>query len=126
LLNPYILIGILIGGLLPYIFAAMTMLAVNRAAQSMIKEVRRQFKQDPGILLGTSEAKFQQCVEIATQGALREMLLPGGLCVLVPLIVGFGLGSKCMTGMLVGSIANGYLLGVLMSNAGGAWDNAKK
>jgi len=83
------------------------MLAVNRAAQEMIKEVRRQFKTWPGILTGEVEADFDTCVKISTKGALREMLLPGGLCVLVPLVIGFGLGSKCMTGMLVGSIANG-------------------
>jgi len=102
------------------------MLAVNKAAQEMIKEVRRQFHEIPGILEGTAEADFKKCVEVSTKHSLKEMLLPGGLTVLVPLIVGFGLGSKCITGMLVGSITNGYLLGVLMSNAGGAWDNAKK
>lgn len=128
LLNAYVIIGILIGALLPYIFGAMTMLAVNRAAQKMIGEVRRQFREIPGLREGKPGvvAEYKKCVEISTKSSLQEMILPGGLAILTPLCIGFTFGSECLTGMLIGAISSGYLLGVLMSNAGGSWDNAKK
>lgn len=126
LLDAYPIVGCLIGALLPYVFGAMTMLAVNRAAQRMIWEVRRQFKEKPGILTRTEKPDYNRCVRISTESSLREMILPGGLAILTPLVVGYLLGSRTLTGMLVGALCSGYLLGVLMSNAGGAWDNAKK
>lgn len=104
------------------------MLAVNRAAQMMIFEVREQFKANPKLLEeGTTERPdYQKCVKISTISSLKEMILPGGLAILTPLIFGFILGAKTLTGLLIGALCSGYLMGVMMSNAGGAWDNAKK
>lgn len=102
------------------------MLAVNRAAQRMIWEVRRQFKEIPGIMAGTEKPLYNRCVQISTESSLKEMILPGGLAIFTPLVIGYILGSETLTGMLIGALCSGYLLGVLMSNAGGAWDNAKK
>merc|ERR1712167_111399 len=128
LLDAYPIVGCLIGSLLPYVFGAQTMLAVNRAAQKMIFEVRRQFKENPAILTDYENNKpdYNHCIEISTKSSLREMILPGGLAIFTPLVIGFVFGSKMLTGMLIGALCSGYLLGVLMSNAGGAWDNAKK
>lgn len=126
LLDPTILPGVLIGAMLPYLFAALTMTAVGRAAYEIVLEVRRQFQEIPGIMEGTGKPDYKTCVGISTQSALREMVLPGLLAVVVPLVVGYVLGAQALAGLLVGAIASGFLLAVMMANAGGAWDNAKK
>lgn len=126
LLDPAMLPGILIGSMLPYLFAAMTMTAVGKAAYGIVLEVRRQFKEIPGLMEGTAKPDYKTAVGISTQSALREMVLPGVLAVAAPLLVGFILGAKALAGMLVGATASGFLLAVMMANAGGAWDNAKK
>ncbi len=124
--NPIVISGIFIGGLLPFLFSAMTMESVGRAAQQMIEEVRRQFRADPGILLGTSKPDYSKCVDISTQSALKEMLPPGILAIIAPIAVGLLLGYNGLGGMLAGSLVTGVLLSIFMANAGGAWDNAKK
>ena len=126
LLSPTMLPGILIGAMLPYLFAARTMTAVGKAAYEIVLEVRRQFKEIPGIMEGTGKPDYKTCVAISTQSALREMIVPGILAVVVPLLVGFVLGATALAGLLVGAIASGFLLAVMMANSGGAWDNAKK
>ncbi len=126
LLSPTMVPGILIGAMLPYLFAALTMTAVGKAAYEIVLEVRRQFKEIPGIMEGTAKPDYKTCVDISTQSALREMILPGALAVVVPLAVGFILGAQALAGLLVGSIASGFMLAVMMANSGGAWDNAKK
>jgi K(+)-stimulated pyrophosphate-energized sodium pump len=126
LLDPTMLPGILIGAMLPFIFSALTMTAVGKAAYAIVLEVRRQFKEIPGLMEGTAQPDYKTCVGISTQGALREMIVPGAMAVLAPLIVGFLLGAESLAGMLVGATASGFLLAVMMANAGGAWDNAKK
>jgi K(+)-stimulated pyrophosphate-energized sodium pump len=126
LLDSEMIPGILIGAMLPYLFAALTMTAVGKAAFEIVMEVRRQFKEIPGLMEGTGKPDYKQCVDISTKSALREMVLPGALAVVVPLLVGFVLGKEAVAGMLIGSIASGFMLAVMMANAGGAWDNAKK
>ncbi len=126
LLDSEMIPGLLIGAMLPYLFAALTMTAVGKAAFEIVMEVRRQFKEIPGLMDGTGKPDYRQCVAISTQSALREMVLPGALAVVVPLLVGFILGREAVAGMLVGSIASGFMLAVMMANSGGAWDNAKK
>ena len=126
LLDPKVLIGLLIGSVLPYVFSSMTMQAVGRAANSMIQEVRRQFREIPGIMEGTGKPDYAKAVDISTSGSLREMVLPGLLAVIAPILVGSLMGKDVLGGMLLGSIASGFLLAVTMANAGGAWDNAKK
>jgi K(+)-stimulated pyrophosphate-energized sodium pump len=126
LLDPTMLPGILIGSMLPYLFAAMTMTAVGKAAYGIVLEVRRQFKEIPGLMEGTAKPDYKTAVGISTQSALREMILPGIMAVAAPLLVGFILGAKALAGMLIGATASGFLLAVMMANAGGAWDNAKK
>ncbi len=126
LLDPVMIPGILIGAMLPFLFAALTMTAVGQAAYQIVQEVRRQFKEIPGLMEGTAKPDYRSCVAISTQSALREMMIPGLLAVLVPLIVGFLLGGEALAGLLIGSIASGFMLAVMMANAGGAWDNAKK
>ena len=126
ILSPTMLPGILIGAMMPYFFSALTMTAVGKAAHSIVLEVRRQFKEIPGIMDGTGKPDYKACVGISTEGALREMILPGALAVIVPLVVGFVLGKEALAGLLVGTTASGFLLAVMMANAGGAWDNAKK
>ena len=126
LLDPTMLPGILIGAMMPYLFSAMTMMAVGKAAHAIVLEVRRQFKEIPGLMEGTAKPDYKSCVGISTEGALREMILPGTLAVLVPLIIGFVLGKEALAGLLIGTTASGFLLAVMMANAGGAWDNAKK
>jgi len=126
LTNPLVVIGLLIGGMLPFLFSAMSMKAVGRAAFDMIEEVRRQFKEIPGLLKGKAKADHARCVDIATRGALKQMVLPGLLAVAAPLLVGFLLGLEALGGMLAGALASGVMLALLMANAGGAWDNAKK
>ncbi|MDP6772087.1 MAG: sodium-translocating pyrophosphatase, partial [Anaerolineales bacterium] len=124
--TPEVLIGLLIGSLMPFLFSALTMQAVGRAAYNMVEEVRRQFREIPGIMEGTGQPDHARAVDISTQGALREMIIPGVLAIIAPLLVGFILGKEALGGMLIGSIAAGFLLAITMANAGGAWDNAKK
>jgi len=127
LMKPVVVIGLLVGAMLPYLFAAMTMLSVNKAAQEMMGEVRRQFKANPGFLTDPDfKPDYTRCIMISCNSSLREMLMPGVLATFSPLIMGFIFGSHCLCGLLVGAISSGYLLGVMMSNTGGAWDNAKK
>ena len=126
ILTPNVVIGLLIGGMLPFAFSAMTMDSVSKAAYKMIEEVRRQFREIPGILEGTGRPDYASCVSISTRSALHEMVAPGLMAVLVPLAVGLLLGPAALGGLLAGSLVTGVLLAIYMSNAGGAWDNAKK
>ncbi len=126
LLDPKLLAATVIGAMLPFLFAAMTMTAVGRAAMGIVEEVRRQFREIKGLMEGTVEADYKTCVEISTRSALREMVLPGVMAVIVPILIGIVLGPAALAGMLVGSIATGFVLAVMMANSGGAWDNAKK
>ena len=126
LTKPTTIAGLFIGGMLPFLFSAMTMAAVGKAAFSMIEEVRRQFKEMPGIMKGTQKPDYKRCVDISTTAALKEMIVPGLLAVVVPVIVGLVLGSEALGGLLAGSLVTGVLMAIFMSNAGGAWDNAKK
>ena len=126
LLDPTMLPGILIGAMMPYLFSALTMTAVGKAAQEIVVEVRRQFLTIEGLMEGTGKPDYAACVGISTETALREMIIPGTLAVVVPLVVGMVLGKEALAGMLVGTMSSGFLLAVMMANAGGAWDNAKK
>ncbi|MEG0132930.1 MAG: sodium-translocating pyrophosphatase [Clostridium sp.] len=125
-LNPKVIVGLLIGGMLPFLFSAFTMQSVGKTANEMIVEVRRQFKTIPGLLEGTGKPDYKTCVEISTKAALREMMLPGVMAVVSPIIIGVLLGAEALGGLLVGSLVSGVMLAIFMSNAGGAWDNAKK
>ncbi len=126
LLDPYAIIGLFIGGAFPFLFSALTMNSVGRAAFQMIEEVRRQFKNEPGIIAGTVLPDYNRCIEISTNSALREMILPGLLAVLGPILVGLLLGPAALGGMLAGALVTGVVLAITLSNSGGAWDNAKK
>ena len=128
LTEPMVVIGLLIGGGLPFVVAAMTMTSVGKAAGDMVVEIRRQFKEIPGLLEGKEGVKpdSQTCVDISTKAALREMVGPGVVAVVAPVIIGFGLGTAALGGMLAGSLVTGVLMALFMANAGGAWDNAKK
>ena len=126
LLTPNVVIGLLIGGMLPFAFSAMTMDSVSKAAYKMIEEVRRQFREIPGILEGTGRPDYTSCVGISTTAALHEMIVPGVMAVVAPLLVGILLGPEALGGLLAGSLVTGVLLAIFMSNSGGAWDNAKK
>ena len=126
ILDSRVIIGMLIGGMLPFLFSAMTMSSVSRAAYQMIEEVRRQFKTMPGIMKGTEKPDYKSCVAISTTAALKEMLVPGVMAVLAPLVVGILLGPSALGGLLAGALVTGVLMAIFMSNAGGAWDNAKK
>ncbi|MDP6410158.1 MAG: sodium-translocating pyrophosphatase [Planctomycetota bacterium] len=123
--NPQVMIGMLIGGILPFLFSAMTMRAVGRAAFEMVEEIRRQFREIPGILEGTGKPDPARCVEISTQGSLKQMILPGALAVIAPILVGIW-DVQALGGMLAGALVTGVMMAIFMANAGGAWDNAKK
>ncbi|MBQ3057983.1 MAG: sodium-translocating pyrophosphatase [Clostridia bacterium] len=124
--NPTVLTGLFIGACLPFVFAAITMNSVGRAAQSVVKEVRRQFKEITGLMDGNADPDYESCVDLCTKASLREMILPTLVAVVVPIIVGLTLGCTGVVGMLAGATASGFLMAVFMSNSGGAWDNAKK
>jgi K(+)-stimulated pyrophosphate-energized sodium pump len=121
-----VLIGLFIGGLLPFLIASITMTAVGDAAFEMIQEIRRQFREIEGLMEGTAEPDNARCIDIATQAALKKMILPGVIAVGVPPLIGFGLGAHALGGMLGGALLGCVLLALMMANAGGAWDNAKK
>jgi K(+)-stimulated pyrophosphate-energized sodium pump len=124
--NPSVLVGLFIGACLPFVFAALTMNSVGRAAQSVVVEVRRQFKEIKGLMQGEAEADYASCVDLCTKASLREMVLPTIVAVIVPIAVGLILGCTGVVGMLAGATASGFLIAIFMSNSGGAWDNAKK
>ncbi len=126
ILEPRVIIGLFIGGMLPFLFSAFTMESVGKAAFQMIEEVRRQFRTMPGIMEGTQKPDYKKCVEISTTAALKEMLIPGIMAVVVPLIVGVFLGTGALGGLLAGALVTGVMMAIFMSNAGGSWDNAKK
>ena len=125
-MNPAVLVGIFIGACLPFVFAALTMSSVGRAAQSIVVEVRRQFHEITGLMEGKADADYETCVDICTKSSLKEMVLPTILAIVTPVITGLILGYNGVIGMLAGSTSTGFLMAVFMSNAGGAWDNAKK
>ena len=124
--NVYVIIGLLIGGVVPFVVAAMTMTSVGRGAFTMVEEIRRQFREIPGIMEGTGKPDTARCIDISTTAALREMIAPGVVAITMPILIGFLLGKEALGGMLVGATLAGVLLALLMSNGGGAWDNAKK
>lgn len=126
LLNPIVIVGIFIGAMLPFLFSALTMNSVGKAANQMIEEVRRQFREKRGIMEGTEKPDYAKCVDISTGAALKEMIAPGLIAIVVPLLVGIVLGVEALGGMLAGALSAGVLLAIMMANAGGAWDNAKK
>ncbi|MDE2989000.1 MAG: sodium-translocating pyrophosphatase [Chloroflexi bacterium] len=126
LLDYKVLIGLLIGALMPFVFSALSMGAVGRAAEAMVQEVRRQFREMPGIMDGTQDPDYERAISISTDGALREMIVPGLIAVVVPIFVGAVISAEALGGLLIGSIAAGAMLALMMANAGGAWDNAKK
>lgn len=126
ILDPLVIVGMFVGAMLPFLFSAMTMESVGKAASAMIDEVRRQFREIPGIMEGTARPEYEKCVDISTAAALREMILPGVMAVLSPLAMGFLFGPTALGGMLAGALVSGVVMAIFMSNAGGAWDNAKK
>ncbi len=126
LLDHKVLVGLLVGAMLPFLFSAFTMSAVGRAAFSIVNEVRRQFREIPGLMEGTNRPEYAKCVDIATRGALREMIIPGLMAVVVPVSAGFILGAEALGGLLIGAVGSGFMLAIMMATAGGAWDNAKK
>ena len=126
LLDYKVIIGLFIGGMLTFLFSALTMDSVSKAAYKMIEEVRRQFREKPGIMKGTDKPDYTSCVAISTKAALREMLLPGVMAVAVPVVVGIVLGTDALGGLLAGALVTGVLMAIFMANSGGAWDNAKK
>jgi K(+)-stimulated pyrophosphate-energized sodium pump len=125
IMNPSVIIGLFIGGLLPFLFSSMTMKAVGKTAYDMVQEVRRQFK-DKDIMDGKKRPDYERCIDISTSAALRQMIIPGLMAVIVPIVIGFLLGAEALGGLLAGTVVSGFLLALMMSNAGGAWDNAKK
>ena len=125
-LDSRVCIGLFVGAMLPFLFSAFTMSSVSKAAFSMISEVRRQFREKPGIMQGTEKPDYRTCVSISTHAALREMIVPGVLAVLAPLVIGLLLGAESLGGLLAGALVSGVMMAIFMSNSGGAWDNAKK
>ncbi|HBR33105.1 MAG TPA: sodium-translocating pyrophosphatase, partial [Firmicutes bacterium] len=126
LLSPYVIIGLFIGGVLPFFFSAQAFDAVGRAAGFMIEEVRRQFREIPGLREGSAKPDYARCVDISTRVALKEMVFPSLIALLAPVVVGFTLGTEALAGVLAGSLLTGMLMALFLSNSGGAWDNAKK
>jgi K(+)-stimulated pyrophosphate-energized sodium pump len=126
LMNPKVLIGLFIGGMLPFLFCSMTMKAVGRAAGGIVVEVRRQFKEIAGLMEGKAKPDYARCVSIVTAAAQREMILPSVMAIVAPILVGIVAGIDSVTGMLMGATVTGFVLAIMMANAGGAWDNAKK
>jgi K(+)-stimulated pyrophosphate-energized sodium pump len=126
MLSPVVFVGVLIGAMLPFLFASFAMTAVGKAAGYIVQEVRRQFKEIPGLMEGKAEPDYSACITISTNSALREMIAPGVLAIASPLLIGMLLGPAALAGLLIGSITSGFVLAVMMANAGGAWDNAKK
>ena len=124
--EPIVMAGVFIGGMLPFLFSAMAMRAVGEAAMDMITEVRRQFREIPGLLEGEAKPDTARCVDISTSAAIKKMVVPGGMAVVTPVIFGFGFGPEALGGVLAGVTVAGVLMAIFMSNAGGAWDNAKK
>jgi K(+)-stimulated pyrophosphate-energized sodium pump len=126
LMDPKVVVGLFVGGMLPFLFSAMTMQAVGKAASQIVEEVRRQFREIPGLMEGEADPDYESCVDISTRTAQREMVVPGLTAVIVPIVVGLLLGPYALGGLLAGALVTGFLLAVMMANAGGAWDNAKK
>lgn len=126
IMNPVVIIGLLIGAMLPFLFSAMTMQAVGRAAFAMIEEVRKQFREIEGLMEGKTTGDSEKCIDIATKAAIREMILPGLMAVFVPILMGYFFGSAALGGLLAGALVSGVMLAISMANSGGAWDNAKK
>ena len=124
--NARVLAGLFVGGMIPFIFSALAIAAVGRAAMAMVEEVRRQFREIPGIMEGTGKPEYDKCVAISTQAAIREMMLPGAIALIVPIVIGFTFGPEVLGGLLAGVTVSGVLMAMFQSNAGGAWDNAKK
>lgn len=126
LLEPGVLVALLFGAMLPFYFTALTIRSVGRAANKMIEHVREQFARDPGILAGTSKPDYAECVDISTKAALKEMVMPGLIAIISPVLTGILVGTQGLGGMLLGALVSAIMLAVFMANAGGAWDNAKK
>ncbi|NIP36095.1 MAG: sodium-translocating pyrophosphatase, partial [Thermoplasmata archaeon] len=126
LANSYVIAGLFLGAMLPFLFSSLTMGAVGRAAMSIVEEVRRQFRETEGLMEGKAEPDHTRVVDIATQQALKEMVLPGIIVILAPIVVGLVMGPEALGGLLAGALASGFLIAVMMANAGGSWDNAKK
>ena len=126
LMNPLVLVGLFIGACLPFVFAALTMNSVGRAAQSVVLEVRRQFKEIAGLMDGKADPDYARCVDLCTKASLKEMVVPTVIAVVTPIVVGMILGYKGVVGLLAGATVTGFLMAIYMANAGGAWDNAKK
>lgn len=126
LLNPIEFAGLLFGAMIPYAFSAMTMKSVGKAALAMVEEVRRQFREDAGILTGESRPNYRRCIQVSTDASLSEMIAPGALVIFTPILVGFLLGPRCLAGVLAGALVSSVQLAISASNTGGAWDNAKK
>ena len=124
--KPVVIVGLLLGGMLPFLFSSLSMRAVGRTAHKMIEEVRRQFREIPGLMEGKATADHAKCVEISTAGALREMVVPGLIAVLFPIAIGISLGPEALGGLLAGTLVCGVAMAIAMANSGGAWDNAKK
>jgi K(+)-stimulated pyrophosphate-energized sodium pump len=124
--QPIVMAGLFIGGMLPFLFSSMAMKAVGDAAMEMIEEVRRQFREIDGLLEGTARPDTARCVDISTQAAIKQMMLPGAMAVVTPVLIGFLFGAQALGGLLAGVTVTGVLMAIFMSNAGGAWDNAKK
>jgi H(+)-translocating pyrophosphatase len=126
ILQPFQFAGLLVGAMLPYWFSALTMKSVGKAALSMVVEVRRQFREIDGLMAGTAKPDYERCVAISTEASLKEMIAPGALVMLAPIVIGFLFGVKALSGMLAGALVSGVQIAISSSNTGGAWDNAKK